>query len=147
MVLIIVTLSHYKINPDNFATAVAASVGDIVTSFVLGITSQYIFTSVTNYHTGYICDSSSVPIENSPLVPLIIIAISLLLFPITVYITCLDKSTKSVLFGAGAWTPILLSMFISFFSGAGLRFSAVIYRFMTLYQPLINGYAFYSVLS
>lgn len=132
MIIIIVTLSHYKINPDNFATAVAASIGDIVTSFVLGIISQYIYTSI-------VANADSVS-QYSSLAPITIIVISFLIFPFTSYLACKEKTTKQVLLGAGAWTPILLAMVISFFSGAALRFSAVLYRFMTLYQPLINGY-------
>ncbi|OTF78146.1 hypothetical protein BLA29_007727 [Euroglyphus maynei] len=61
------------------------------------------------------------------------------IFPFLAWFTCRDESNRKILLGMGAWLPILLSMLIAFVSGFVLRFGAVAFNFMSLFQPLING--------
>ena len=142
MILMIVLLTNFKINPDNFATAIAASIGDIVTSYLLSVIGQFIFN-----RTVYLPENSPVDLSiryyqdlRSPYIAIGVIIFFVILFPALAYVTCKDKSTKKVLFGAGAWCPILISMMVSFLSGAFLRVGTKYFSFMALFQPLINGY-------
>ena len=140
MILMIVLMANYKMNPDNYATAIAASIGDVVTSYLLGITGQAIYQAT-------VYGSFSAP-ENvfatgqtmqSPWLALGIIFFFIVTFPVLAYITSTNKSTRKVLFGVWAWTPILISMLVSFVSGICLRFGAGAFQLMALFQPLING--------
>ncbi|KAH9403051.1 hypothetical protein TYRP_015817 [Tyrophagus putrescentiae] len=144
MILMILLLSNLKINPDNFATAIAASIGDIVTSYLLGVIGQFIYN-----RTVYLPDSSAALLGDlsvrfyqdmrSPSVALGVILFFVVIFPALAYVTCKDEANKRVLFGAGAWCPILVAMMVSFLSGAFLRIGAKYFAFMALFQPLING--------
>lgn len=144
MILLIVLFSNLNLNPDNFATAVAASFGDIVTSWLLCCIGQYIFMHTVYTPENVILDGVKTSVAfyqqlRTPYLALAIIAALVLLFPIWVYYACKSKSTRVVLLGVGAWAPILVAMCISFVSGFFLRFGASMFAFMALFQPLING--------
>lgn len=148
MILLIVLFTNLKLNPDNFATAVAASFGDIVTSWLLCDIGQYIFKNTVYTPENYLLDSTSTSTSmfisfyqqlRSPYLALSIIMVILATIPFWFYYACCNKNTRAVLLGIGAWTPILIAMCISFVSGFFLRFGASIFAFMALFQPLING--------
>lgn len=142
MILITVALHHMDMNPDNFVTALAASFGDIITSFFVGIIGEIIYDRIV-----YL-PSPEIPLRNgikyfeelqSPTFAIIVIVFFLLILPLMTYFTCQYESTRKILIGFSTWIPILISMLIAFCSGLFLRFGAVEFNFMSLFQPMING--------
>lgn len=137
MILLIIYCTNHKYNPDNFATAVAASVGDVVTSALLTSIGQGIFLMTVS--TATIVGFNAYQDLASPWIALGIIGLCVVTFPAVAYCACAEKDTRKVLLGMDAWGPILVAMGVSFLSGTMLRYGATMYAFMTLFQPLING--------
>lgn len=142
MMLLVILFFKLHLNPDNFATAVAASFGDVITSGLFGVIGQYIFDrSIYDYGERI---PSTVPVESmhelqSSSFAIYIILAFLILFPLFAYFALNDKASRSVLISVSAWTPIFVSMAISFLTGWFLHQGSTAYAFMALYQPLING--------
>lgn len=53
MVMVIYGSHKFKVNPDNVATPLAASIGDIVSNTVLAVTAQYMFEQIREYALNY----------------------------------------------------------------------------------------------
>ena len=54
LIIIVIVVSHYlHINPDNVATPIAASLGDLITLLFLSKISQYIY-ALRDSHSGYV---------------------------------------------------------------------------------------------
>lgn len=49
MVLVIYMSHKFKVNPDNVATPLAASIGDIVSNTVLAVTAQYMYEQISKH--------------------------------------------------------------------------------------------------
>lgn len=49
MVMVIYGSHKFKVNPDNVATPLAASIGDIVSNTVLAVTAQYMYEQIREY--------------------------------------------------------------------------------------------------
>lgn len=49
MVMVIFGSQKFKVNPDNVATPLAASIGDIISNSVLAVTAQYMFEQISEY--------------------------------------------------------------------------------------------------
>lgn len=47
MVIVIFASQKFKVNPDNVATPLAASIGDIVSNSVLAVTAAYMFEQIS----------------------------------------------------------------------------------------------------
>nr|XP_027202658.1 solute carrier family 41 member 2-like isoform X1 [Dermatophagoides pteronyssinus] len=144
MITLTVALHYCHVNPDNFVTALAASFGDIITSFLIGVIGEFINEKITyqplDDNATLLFDSVRYNDDlQSPLIAILIIILFIAIFPLLAWFTCRDESNKKILLGMGAWLPILLSMLIAFVSGFVLRFGAVAFNFMSLFQPLING--------
>lgn len=122
MIGIILFCKHQSINPDNVATPIASSLGDVSTVFLLSYISSHLYESIES--------------ENYWLSPLIL-SIVLIITPFSMIVAFKNKHTKKVL--KGGWLPIICSMIIS--SGAGVILNKVINIFsgFALFQPVING--------
>ncbi|CAF4648708.1 unnamed protein product, partial [Rotaria sp. Silwood2] len=94
-----------KINPDNIATPVAASLGDITTLAVLAGVSNFLF-QIINYYSW---------------VPMMTIVFFLTLIPIWIIISARNEHVKDVLIHG--WSPIIIAMFISSTGGLILAFA------------------------
>lgn len=144
MITLTIALHYYNVNPDNFVTALAASFGDIITSFLIGVIGEFINERITYQPTDndavFLLDSVRYHDDlQSPMMAILIIMLFIAIFPLLAWFSCRDESNRKILLGLGAWLPILLSMLIAFVSGFVLRFGAVAFNFMSLFQPLING--------
>lgn len=51
MVMVIYGSHKFKVNPDNVATPLAASIGDIVSNTVLAVTAQYMYEQIRKFHS------------------------------------------------------------------------------------------------
>lgn len=145
MILVIIVMHKFNMNPDNYATAIAASIGDIVTSFMLGIVSQFIFNQTVLIPSSGLASTMIEEGVNyyqdlaSPWMAIVIIALFITSFPLWAMVAVQDNICRRVLFTIGSWIPIMVAMFISFGAGACLRLGAAAYRHMALFQPLISG--------
>ena len=121
----------YKVNPDNVATPIAASLGDLVTLGILSLVATRILD---------LQSSSSNDVYSNLMRPQAFLAeFYLVVAPICFVIASKTSVTKDVL--ASGWTPVLTAMMIS--SGGGKILSSAISAFpdIAAYQPIINGVA------
>lgn len=95
MIAVIIISYKYKMNPDNLATPLAASIGDVVSISILSaVASEF-------YNRLYI----------EVWVLYIVLGMYLVLLPIWIIIVLKNKYTKTVL--KSGWVPILSALLIS----------------------------------
>ncbi|XP_005109529.1 solute carrier family 41 member 1 isoform X2 [Aplysia californica] len=121
MVIVILLSRYFKINPDNVATPIAASLGDLVTLSLLAWVGNLLFEAIGKEHW---------------LAPTII-AFFLLLLPLWVVICVKNKYTNDVIYSG--WVPVLSAMFISSVGGLILDYTVANYDGIAVFQPVING--------
>lgn len=121
MVLVIYGSDKFKVNPDNVATPLAASIGDIVSNTVLAVTAQYMYDQI----------------QTSLWQPVILILVYYLLLPIWIFIVWRNKYTKKVL--TAGWTPVISALFISGVGGIVLDQAVDHFRGYEVFQPIVNG--------
>ncbi|XP_050313306.1 solute carrier family 41 member 1-like [Anthonomus grandis grandis] len=123
VLITVIFISHrIKLNPDNLATPLAASIGDVVSLLVLSSWARLLF----NIH------------EHHQWVMFIILAVFLLfLLPGWVFIVRKNDYTKNVLYRG--WTPVLSALFISGTGGLVLDQAVNQFPGYVTFQPIING--------
>lgn len=111
MIAVIMISYRYKMNPDNLATPLAASIGDVVSISILSaIASQFFLRLDAEIWVLYV-----------------ILGVFLVLLPFWTLIVLKNKYTKSVL--KSGWVPILSALLIS-----GLvKVTYVIYTYTQFY--------------
>lgn len=141
MILLIVGVSRLGLNPDNFATALAASIGDMITSFLIGILGQFVYAMTILDPSQHIVDDVINVHGDHYSYTLVYgsIAFFVAVFFVSGFIAFRDQACRKVLLGVSAWTPIFISMLLSFLSGKILRSGMASYRYIALFQPLLNG--------
>nr|CAD7256451.1 unnamed protein product [Timema shepardi] len=118
----VIVLSHwFHINPDNVATPIAASLGDITSLALLSWVATLLYEVIDKVYW------------ISP----IIIGIYILVIPFWVWVAKKNKYTNSVLYNG--WTPVVLAMLISTFGGFILDILMSNYTGLAAFQPVING--------
>ncbi|KAK0087438.1 hypothetical protein PV325_000994 [Microctonus aethiopoides] len=118
---VIVFSRHCHINPDNVATPIAASLGDITSLALLSWISTILYESID---------------KQDWLAPLVI-ACYILVTPLWVWIAKRNKYTNDVLYSG--WTPVMVAMLISSCGGLILEFMVSRFENLTVFQPVING--------
>ncbi|CAG5122129.1 unnamed protein product [Candidula unifasciata] len=121
MVVVVLLSRYFKINPDNVATPIAASLGDLVTLALLAWVANTLFIAIEKQHW---------------LAP-VIIAFFMLLLPLWVVICINNKYTDDVIYSG--WTPVLSAMIISSIGGLILDYAVSSYDGIAVFQPIING--------
>ncbi|CAK1546826.1 unnamed protein product [Leptosia nina] len=121
MVIVIFGSQKFKLNPDNVATPLAASIGDIVSNSVLALTAQYMFEQI----------------KTSLWQPITLLCVYYCLLPIWVLIVWRNKYTKKVL--TTGWTPVISALFISGIGGIVLDQAVDRYPSYEVFQPIVNG--------
>lgn len=124
MICIIVFCDKIKINPDNIATPIAASLGDVTTAALLACFSQLIYNRTE--------ESDGFPYFA---VSIIIFFISIL--PIWFYWSTRNEYTRDVV--SNGWYPVIGAMFISSCGGFILDYGVLHFQRIALFQPIING--------
>lgn len=110
-----------KINPDNVATPIAASLGDLITLTLLAEASSLLYSALGNHRW------------LSPMV----VGIFILLLPLWVTIAVKNRYTNEVIYSG--WTPVLSAMVISSLGGVILTAVVTSHRGIAVFQPVING--------
>uniref|UniRef100_A0A915HRC0 SLC41A/MgtE integral membrane domain-containing protein n=1 Tax=Romanomermis culicivorax TaxID=13658 RepID=A0A915HRC0_ROMCU len=121
MVAVVIFSRHFKINPDNVATPIAASLGDLTTLTLLASIG-----SLLQNHKQ----------TEFWLAPLLI-ATFVLLCPLWVWISSSNPVTKEVL--SSGWSPVIFSMLISSAGGFILEYTVAKFKGIAVFQPVING--------
>uniref|UniRef100_A0ABI7XPV2 Solute carrier family 41 member n=1 Tax=Felis catus TaxID=9685 RepID=A0ABI7XPV2_FELCA len=123
MVGVIVGSKKTGINPDNVATPIAASFGDLITLAILAWISQGLYSCLDRYY--YI----------SPLVGVFFLALT----PIWIIIAAKHPATRTVLHSG--WEPVITAMVISSIGGLILDTTVSDPNLVgiVVYTPVING--------
>lgn len=123
MILVIVGSHRCRIDPDNIASPVAASLGDMTTAALLAVIAHSI------YH--YSED------QRHPYLALVITIVFLLMLPVWVSVARDNPYTSHVI--TKGWTPIVLAVFISSCGGFILEYGKSRFGRLPVFQPVING--------
>ncbi|XP_014609559.1 PREDICTED: solute carrier family 41 member 3-like [Polistes canadensis] len=123
VMIAVIMISHKcKMNPDNLATPLAASVGDVVSISVLSRIASAFFLRLQQ--------------EQIWILYVVLIGYFLLL-PFWIAVVMKNKYTRNVL--TSGWVPVLSALFIS--GLGGLILNEVVDKFtgFVVFQPIING--------
>lgn len=121
MIGVIVLSKHLDINPDNIATPIAASLGDLTTLALLS----------------WIASLLHKTLGTSIILPSIIIIGGLILVPVCGYVAYENKFTKQAL--DEGWVPVVSAMVISSAGGLILDYTVSNYTGIAVFQLVING--------
>uniref|UniRef100_A0AC34F140 SLC41A/MgtE integral membrane domain-containing protein n=1 Tax=Panagrolaimus sp. ES5 TaxID=591445 RepID=A0AC34F140_9BILA len=121
MIIVVLLSRRYQVNPDNIATPIAASLGDLTTLIILS-------TFGSLFLHAHLSDSW---------MNVMVIAAFLIATPVWAMAACRDGSTKTVL--EHGWSPIVFSMLLSSGGGFVLEKAMKNFKQMALFQPVING--------
>lgn len=121
MILVIVMCQRLRMNPDNVATPVAASLGDVITLALLA-------GFATLLH---------VPLQDYQWVSGILLGLVVLLAPLWAFLAYRNSYTREVL--SQGWLPVLFAIVISSGGGYILEIASTRYKGLAAYQPVING--------
>uniref|UniRef100_A0AC35TI18 BTB domain-containing protein n=1 Tax=Rhabditophanes sp. KR3021 TaxID=114890 RepID=A0AC35TI18_9BILA len=121
MIGVVLLAKRFNIDPDNVATPIAASLGDLITLSILACFGSY-------YLRAH---------ETESWLNIIVIFLFILISPFCALAAYRDQTTATVL--CEGWTPIVFSMLIS--SAGGFVLETAIRKFpqIALFQPVING--------
>ncbi|XP_061687838.1 solute carrier family 41 member 1-like isoform X3 [Syngnathoides biaculeatus] len=122
MVAVIIGSRRVGINPDNIATPIAASLGDIITLSLLAVVSTFFLCYRDRWY-----------------LPVAVCAFFLLLVPVWVLIACQSPPIGEVL--RSGWQPVIFAMSISSIGGLILdkTVSNPNFEGMAVFTPVING--------
>lgn len=121
MVLVIFVCQRLRVNPDNVATPVAASLGDIITLALLAGSATLLHVTLGHHHW----------------VAGILLGVTIFLVPVWAFLAHRNIYTREVL--SQGWLPILLAIVVSSGGGYILEFASNKYEGLAAYQPVING--------
>jgi solute carrier family 41 len=120
MVGVVILSRKCNINPDNVATPIAASLGDLITLSLLSWISSLLFAHIEDrWISGTI------------------IGAYILFIPICIYLAKKNVITEKVLYTG--WTPVLVAMSISSLGGLILDSAVNKFRGIAVFQPVFNG--------
>lgn len=121
MIAVVVISKKLNINPDNIATPIAASLGDLTTLALLSWIASLLYRSI----------------GTSVVLPTIIIIAGAILVPVCGYIAWKNKFTRQAL--DEGWVPVVSAMVISSAGGLILDFTVSNYKGIAVFQLVING--------
>lgn len=117
----VVSISHFcKINPDNIATPIAASLGDVATLGVLALIAREMYKTKENIS-----------------IPIAAIAVFLIMVPFWIYCAKQNEYTRQLILTG--WIPIIGAVAITSGGGVILESALKEYEGMAVFQPVING--------
>lgn len=120
MMAVIILSKKMNINPDNIATPIAASLGDLVTLTILSFLCTFLY---------YIKDFIWIHA--------LIFVLFLTLIPIFAYLSYKNEFVKDALHNG--WMPIILAMLISSTGGWIMGYAVDLYTDIAVFQPVVNG--------
>ncbi|XP_055844917.1 solute carrier family 41 member 1 isoform X2 [Episyrphus balteatus] len=121
LVAVVLLSKKFRLNPDNLATPLAASIGDVVSISVLSFIASLLYDHLDTHLW----------------ITFAVIAVYLCLLPIWVVIVYKNKYTRPIL--TNGWIPVLSALCISGFGGLVLDASVDVFYGFVVFQPIING--------
>lgn len=121
MVGVILLSRRFNINPDNVATPIAASLGDLTTLAVLSWIASLLYKRM----------------GHCPLMSVSVIIVSIIFIPIWAWLASRNEHSRQVL-GSG-WSPVITAMVISSIGGLILDYTVSKYKGVAVFQLIING--------
>lgn len=121
MVGVILFSRRFHINPDNVATPIAASLGDLTTLACLSWFATMLYKGMGSF----------------PWMSLSIILISIIFVPVWGYFASRNEYSRQVL--DSGWSPVITAMVISSIGGLILDFTVSKYKGVAVFQLVING--------
>ncbi|KAF5274548.1 hypothetical protein FQA39_LY07160 [Lamprigera yunnana] len=121
MVGVILFSRRFNINPDNVATPIAASLGDLTTLACLSWLASLFYDSLNSL----------------PWLSTAVIVLSLFLIPLWAWLASRNVYSRQVL--DSGWTPVISAMLISSVGGLILDFTVSRYKGVAVFQLIING--------
>lgn len=121
MIAVIVVSKKLNINPDNVATPIAASLGDITTLALLSWIADLLYKSI----------------GSSLVLPSIIILVGAITVPVCGYLAWKNSFTRQAL--DEGWVPVVSAMVISSAGGLILDYTVSNYKGIAVFQLVING--------
>ncbi|XP_078493323.1 solute carrier family 41 member 1-like [Ciona intestinalis] len=123
MIAVIIGSRKLGINPDNVATPIAASLGDLITLSLLSAIVKGLFLVLNNPSTSWIGPA--------------IIILFILLTPILLWLAHRNEYTREVV--KYGWEPVIMAMVISSTGGFILDFALLQNPGVAVFAPVING--------
>uniref|UniRef100_A0A182J9E1 SLC41A/MgtE integral membrane domain-containing protein n=1 Tax=Anopheles atroparvus TaxID=41427 RepID=A0A182J9E1_ANOAO len=121
LVAVILFTKRFKLNPDNLATPLAASIGDVVSISILSGMASLLFDHIKTHLW----------------VTFVMVIGYFVLLPFFVLVVYRNKYTSRVL--TSGWVPVLSSLFISGMGGLVLDTAVGMFNGFVVFQPIING--------
>ena len=121
LVAVILLTQKYRLNPDNMATPLAASIGDVVAISLLSFIASVLYDCITTHLW----------------ITFLVVAGYLLLLPLWVVVVLKNKYTRPVL--KSGWIPVLSALCISGLGGLVLDAAVDVFSGFVVFQPIING--------
>ncbi|XP_076224588.1 solute carrier family 41 member 1-like isoform X2 [Nomia melanderi] len=120
-VTVILLSKRMKINPDNIATPIAASLGDLITLALLSGIASLLYDAI----------------DYAPWIAPTCVAFHIVVTPVWGYIAARNPFTKEILdYG---WTPVICAMLIGSVGGLTLDYTISNYKGIAVFQLIING--------
>ncbi|KAK1137597.1 hypothetical protein K0M31_002100 [Melipona bicolor] len=121
MVAVILLSKQINIDPDNIATPIAASLGDLTTLMLLSGIASLLFKAT----------------EYAPWIAPMLIIFHVIVTPVWYYIAAKNPFTREILdYG---WAPVICAMLISSVGGLILDYTVSNYKGIAVFQLVING--------
>jgi len=124
MVIVIILSYKFNINPDNVATPIAASLGDLTTLGLLSAIATFLYKAIGSESGIW-------------WISIVIIAVYLIMLPWLIWLSSQNPLTNEVL--QTGWVPVLSAMGISSLGGLILDYTVSSYKGIAVFQPVING--------
>ncbi|BFG01222.1 solute carrier family 41 member 3 [Drosophila madeirensis] len=121
LVAVILFSQKYHLNPDNLATPLAASIGDVVSISLLSFIASLLYENIKTHLW----------------ITFIVITCYLVLLPMWVLIVLRNEYTRPVL--KSGWVPVLSALCISGLGGLVLDAAVEVFDGFVVFQPIING--------
>ncbi|XP_059612634.1 solute carrier family 41 member 1-like [Phlebotomus argentipes] len=118
---VILVAKRFHMNPDNVATPLAASIGDLTSLSLLSVIARVLYQNL----------------EARLWINYIIIGVYLCALPIWIAIVLRNRFTRPVL--KNGWVPVISALFISGMGGLVLDAAVGKYEGFEVFQPIING--------
>lgn len=123
MILVIVGSHRCRIDPDNIASPVAASLGDMTTAALLAVIAHSIYHYSEN--------------QRLPYLALVITLLFIGMLPVWISVARNNPYTSDVI--TKGWTPIVIAVFISSCGGFILEYGKTRFSRLPVFQPVVNG--------
>ncbi|KAL9878234.1 solute carrier family 41 member 1 isoform 2-T2 [Glossina fuscipes fuscipes] len=122
LVAVILLSQKYRLNPDNMATPLAASIGDVVSISLLSFIASILFDHIKIHGLW---------------VTYVVLACYMFLLPLWIIVVLKNKYTRPIL--KTGWVPVLSALCISGLGGLVLDAAVEIFNGFVVFQPIING--------